>query len=68
MTPWQRVHRKFGTTGAGLAKLLGRHRSKVSRALRDEKGLISGRDQELIIDAARQAGVVVTPDDMMPGV
>lgn len=67
MTPWQRVHKKFGTTAAGLAKLLGRHRSKVSRALKDDKGLISGRDQELIIDAARKAGVVVTPDDMMPG-
>lgn len=66
MTPWQRVHKKFGTTAAGLAKLLGRHRSKVSRALKDEKGLISGRDQELILDAARRAGVVVTPDDMMP--
>ena len=67
MTPWQRVYRKFGTTAAGLAKLLGRHRSKVSRALKDEKGLISGRDQELILDAARKAGIVVTPDDMMPG-
>lgn len=67
MTPWQRVHKKFGTTAAGLAKLLGRHRSKVSRALKDEKGLISGRDQELILDAARKVGVVVTPDDMMPG-
>lgn len=66
MTPWQRVHKKFGTTAAGLAKLLGRHRSKVSRALKDDKGLISGRDQELILDAARKAGVVVTPDDMMP--
>lgn len=67
MTPWQKVHAKFGLNGAGLAKLLGRHRSKVSRALKDEKGLISGRDQELILTAAREAGVKVTPDDMMPG-
>jgi hypothetical protein len=66
MTPWQRVHQKFGITAAGLAKLLGRHRSKVSRALKDDKGLISGRDQELILGAARAAGVVITSDDMMP--
>jgi hypothetical protein len=68
MTPWQKVHKKFNTTAAGLAKLLDRHRSKVSRALRDEKGLISGRDQELIINAARKAGVDIAPEDMTPRV
>lgn len=67
MTPWQKVHQKFGLTAAGLAKLLGRHRSKVSRALRDEKGLISGRDQELIIAAATRQGVEIGADDLTPG-
>lgn len=67
MTPWQKVHKKFGLTAAGLAKLLGRHRSKVSRALKDEKGLISGRDQELILDAARKSRVEIKPADMLPG-
>lgn len=66
-TPWQRVHAKFGVNSAGLAKLLGRHRSKISRALKDEKGLISGRDQELILNTAKQAGVEITPNDLMPG-
>lgn len=66
-TPWQKVHAKFGLNSAGLAKMLGRHRSKISRALKDEKGLISGRDQELIIETARAAGVEITPSDMMPG-
>lgn len=67
MTPWQKVHAKFGLTGAALAKLLGRHRSKISRALTDEKGLISGRDQELILSVARERGVPVTSDDLTPG-
>lgn len=67
MTPWQRVHKKFGLTSAGLARLIGRDRSKVSRALKDEKGLISGRDQELIISAAKQVGADVRPEDMLPG-
>lgn len=67
MTPWQKVHAKFGLSAAGLAKLLGRDRSKISRHLRDEKGLITGRDQELIIAAADEAGVAIGSDDMMPG-
>jgi IS30 family transposase len=67
MTPWQKVHKKFGMSSAALAKLLGRHRSKISRALKDDKGLISGRDQELIIEAARQTGASVEPHDMLPG-
>lgn len=67
MTPWQKVHKKFGVSGAAFAKLLGRHRSKVSRALRDQKGLISGRDQELILDAAKRQGVAIDAADLTPG-
>ena len=68
MTPWQKVHKKFGLTGAALAALLGRHKSKISRALRDEKGLISGPDQEAILIAAKRQGVPITSDDQTPEV
>lgn len=67
MTPWQKVHAKFGRSAAGLAKVLGRHRSKISRALADEKGLINGRDQELILAAAAREGVEIAAEDLTPG-
>lgn len=66
MTPWQTVHQKFGLKPAQLAKLIGRHRSKITRALQDEKGLISGRDQELLLLAAKKQGVSITPKDLTP--
>lgn len=65
-TPWRRVKSKFGMSGAELARSIGRHRSKISRALKDPKGLISGRDQELIFDAARKRGVEIKPSDVTP--
>ena len=68
LTPWQKVHKKFGLNAAGLARLLDRHRSKVSRAIKDEKGLISGRDQELILSVAASQGIKITPDDLTPEV
>jgi len=49
-----------------FAVALGRHRSKVSRALSDAKGLISGRDQELILAAARDRNIRIDAADMMP--
>lgn len=67
MTPWQKVHTKFGLSASGLAKILGRHRSKISRALKCEKGLINGRDQELILSAAKDRNVDITSDDLTPG-
>lgn len=67
MTPWQKVHAKFGLTGSALATLLGRHRSKISRALKDQKGLISGRDQEAILKLARERGVRISASDLTPG-
>lgn len=66
-TPWQKVHSKFGMSPAQLARELGFHRSKLSRALRDEKGLINGRDQELILNVAAKLNVTVTADDLTPG-
>lgn len=65
-TPWQKVHAKFGLSSARLAHELGRHRSKISRALNDEKGLINGKDQEIILEAAKRLSVVVTSDDLTP--
>ncbi|UPK31803.1 hypothetical protein IVB18_26090 [Bradyrhizobium sp. 186] len=49
-----------------FARALDRHRSKVSRALKDAKGLISGRDQEAILAAAKKGNVAITAADMMP--
>ncbi len=49
-----------------MAKMLGRHRSKISRSLKDAKGLINGRDQEAIIAAATRAGIALKPADMIP--
>lgn len=65
-TPWQRVFAKFGLPQAQLALAIGRHRSKVSRAIRDEHGLISGRDQQALLDAAKERGVKLTPADLTP--
>lgn len=65
-TPWQRVYSKFGMSQSQLAKAINRHRSKVSRALKDEKGLINGNDQVRLIRAAKQLNVDLEPDDMLP--
>jgi predicted DNA-binding protein (UPF0251 family) len=65
-TPWQRVYAKFGMSQSAFARALKRHRSKVSRALRDSKGLINGKDQELIIMVAKEYGVDLSPDDITP--
>ena len=64
-TPWQKVICKFGLSQSELSRVLGCHRSKISRAARDEKGLISGRDQEMILKAAETEGVNVTASDMV---
>lgn len=65
LTPWQRVFQKFGLSQAALAGHLNRHRSKISRELKDEKGLISGRDQELILALARELRVSITAGDLV---
>ena len=65
-TPWQKVAAKFALTPSQLAAELMRHRSKISRAVRDERGLINGRDQLLLLQVARRLGVSLAPSDMMP--
>lgn len=67
-TPWQRVFAKFGLPQAQLAQAIGRHRSKVSRALKCERGLINGSDQQRLLDAAKEKGVELAPADLTPGV
>lgn len=65
-TPWQKVFAKFGLPQNQLAKGIGRHRSKVSRAIRDERGLINGSDQEKLMEFAKEAGVDLMPADLTP--
>jgi hypothetical protein len=49
-----------------FADELGVDKSKISRVLHDDKGLISGPDQERIMQAARDKGVEVSPSDLTP--
>jgi transcriptional regulator with XRE-family HTH domain len=65
-TPWQRVFNKFGLSQSELARAMGCHRSKISRALDDESGLINGHDQKAIINLAKDRGVPIDPADMVP--
>lgn len=67
-TPWQKVVDKFGLSPAKLAQELGRDRSKITRHINSEKGLISGRDQELLIAVAKALEVELTPEDLTPEV
>lgn len=65
-TPWQKVISKFGLSKSRLAAELNRHRSKITRAANDSRGLISGRDQVLLLQAAKRLGVALDPSDMTP--
>ncbi len=65
-TPWQRVFSIFGLKQSAFARALGKHRSKISRALKDEDGLINGRDQVRIMDAARKLKIAISSGDLTP--
>lgn len=71
-TPWRKVYAKFCLSSnfrlsrAEFSRALGCHRSKVTRKLNDDKGLIDGCDQELILTAADRLGVEITPSDIAP--
>jgi len=68
-TPWQRVYAKFNARNQSeFASILGCDRSKISRALADNDGVISGRDQRRILQAAKKCGVTLDPVDLIPGV
>lgn len=64
-TPWRRVVARFGITPAALATELGRHRSKVTRAINDPEGLISGRDQRELKKVAERLGVTLEASDLV---
>lgn len=66
ITPWRKVVGKLGLTASDLASRMGRHRSKVSRALKDDAGLISGRDQVLLLAVAKAIDVELSPSDLTP--
>jgi hypothetical protein len=66
LTPWQKVTAKLGLNASGLASKIGRHRSKLSRALKDKDGLISGRDLQLLQAVADGIGVELTLADITP--
>lgn len=65
-TPWQRIFSKFGMSQSDLARAIGCHRSKLSRHLNDDEGLISARDQSKLMNIARTAGVKLTAHDLLP--
>jgi hypothetical protein len=66
-TPWRRVYAKFGMSQADFARAINRHRSKVSRALKDDEGLINGRDQKHLLTVAKELKIDLRPEDLMPG-
>lgn len=66
-TPWQRVFSKFGITQSELARAMGCHRSKISRALDDAEGLINGNDQKTILKVAKERSVAIDAADMVAG-
>lgn len=65
-TPWRKVFLRFGLSQSQFAQAIGRHRSKITRALNNENGLISGPDQVRILAAARKANVAIPPNDFLP--
>jgi len=65
-TPWRKVHEKIDLSPAELARAMGRHRSKISRALGDSEGLIGGRDQLLLMRVARERGIELEAHEMVP--
>jgi transcriptional regulator with XRE-family HTH domain len=67
-TPWQRAFAKFGMTQAELAREMGRDRSKLSKAINEDDGLISALDQVKLLKVAKRCGVDLRPEDLVPQV
>ena len=68
LTPWRRVFAKFGMSQRALGRALGRDGAKINRAIKDERGLINGADQERILRAAKERGVSLKSGDLVPSV
>ncbi len=68
-TPWRRVYAAFKPRNQfEFARMLNVDRSKISRVMSDDKGLINGRDQEMILIVAGQLSVKIDPVIMVPSV
>lgn len=68
VTPWQKVFSKFGLSQSEFARAIGCDRSKISKALRSDKGFINGADQERLLRVARELNVALRPEDFLPEV
>lgn len=66
-TPWRKVYARFDMSQADFARTIGRDRSKISRVLADDEGLINGSDMKLILAAAALLKIKLKPADFVPG-
>jgi hypothetical protein len=65
-TPWQRAFAHMGLSIHGLANELEISASTISRSLRDEDGLISGKNQKKLIALGEKIGRPVPPHVLLP--
>lgn len=65
-TPWDKVLRKTGLKKSELARILGCHRSTVTKGQARRPGNISPAHQKVLIEWARSNRVNITIDDLMP--
>jgi hypothetical protein len=68
ITPWRKAFVKIGLSQAELSRAMRCHRSKISRALKDETGLINGCDQQDLITVAKMLHVDLRPEDITPDI
>lgn len=66
MTPWQKIFAHFDMTQAQFARASGFDKSKVSRALSDDAGLINGADQVALMKLAKQHRIAIPAEDFLP--
>lgn len=67
-TPWNIVLRKFGLSQNRMAFELNVDKSKISRSRRYGRGLIDPYTQVRLLRLAKQKGVDLTKDDLIPDV
>ncbi|MCV6546694.1 MAG: hypothetical protein OIF56_05340 [Cohaesibacter sp.] len=67
-TPWDVVLRKFAMNQSQLSLLLNLHRSKISRARTNGRGLIDAYTQVRLLRLAQQKGVDLRKEDLIPDV
>lgn len=65
-TPWQRAFAHMGLSVHKLAGELEISASTISRSLRDDDGLISGKNQKKLIALGERIGRPVPPHVLLP--